>query len=234
MGLGSVQLFRPGHRQHGSAASLRHARTEGQMARAAAGRRNPLGVPDDRAGGRLFRCHQYRDDDRRATATTMCINGRKWWSSGVGDPRCKIAIVMGKTDPAAPATSSNRMILDSARHAGREGACACCRCSATTMRPHGHAEVASGKRARAGGQSPARRGPRLRNRAGPARSRADSSLHAHDRRGRGRAGKNDQAASVPRRVRQEARRAFGVGAAHRRGAHRHRDDAGFSASRRPT
>jgi acyl-CoA dehydrogenase len=29
------------------------------------------------------------------------INGRKWWSSGVGDPRCKIAIVMGKTDPDA-------------------------------------------------------------------------------------------------------------------------------------
>ncbi|MBL9012190.1 MAG: acyl-CoA dehydrogenase family protein [Alphaproteobacteria bacterium] len=29
------------------------------------------------------------------------INGRKWWSSGVGDPRCKVMIVMGKTDPAA-------------------------------------------------------------------------------------------------------------------------------------
>ena len=29
------------------------------------------------------------------------INGRKWWSSGVGDPRCKIAIVMGKTDQNA-------------------------------------------------------------------------------------------------------------------------------------
>jgi alkylation response protein AidB-like acyl-CoA dehydrogenase len=27
------------------------------------------------------------------------INGRKWWSSGVGDPRCKVMIVMGKTDP---------------------------------------------------------------------------------------------------------------------------------------
>jgi acyl-CoA dehydrogenase len=27
------------------------------------------------------------------------INGRKWWSSGVGDPRCQIMIVMGKTDP---------------------------------------------------------------------------------------------------------------------------------------
>jgi acyl-CoA dehydrogenase len=30
------------------------------------------------------------------------INGRKWWSSGVGDPRCKIFILMGKTDPANP------------------------------------------------------------------------------------------------------------------------------------
>jgi acyl-CoA dehydrogenase len=30
------------------------------------------------------------------------INGRKWWSSGAGDPRCKIYIVMGKTDPRNP------------------------------------------------------------------------------------------------------------------------------------
>ncbi len=30
------------------------------------------------------------------------INGRKWWSSGAGDPRCKIMIVMGKTDPDSP------------------------------------------------------------------------------------------------------------------------------------
>jgi len=29
------------------------------------------------------------------------INGRKWWSSGVGDSHCKVAIVMGKTDPSA-------------------------------------------------------------------------------------------------------------------------------------
>jgi len=29
------------------------------------------------------------------------INGRKWWSSGIGDPRCKVMIVMGKTDPNA-------------------------------------------------------------------------------------------------------------------------------------
>ena len=30
------------------------------------------------------------------------INGRKWWSSGAGDPRCKIFIFMGKTDPTNP------------------------------------------------------------------------------------------------------------------------------------
>jgi alkylation response protein AidB-like acyl-CoA dehydrogenase len=39
------------------------------------------------------------------------INGRKWWSSGVGDPRCKIAIVMGKTDPKADAHHQQSMIL---------------------------------------------------------------------------------------------------------------------------
>jgi acyl-CoA dehydrogenase len=39
------------------------------------------------------------------------INGRKWWSSGAGDPRCKIAILMGKTDASAPAHKQQSMIL---------------------------------------------------------------------------------------------------------------------------
>jgi alkylation response protein AidB-like acyl-CoA dehydrogenase len=39
------------------------------------------------------------------------INGRKWWSSGVGDPRCKVAIVMGKTDPDAPKHAQQSQIL---------------------------------------------------------------------------------------------------------------------------
>lgn len=39
------------------------------------------------------------------------INGRKWWSSGAGDPRCKIAIVMGKTDPDAEPHKQQTMIL---------------------------------------------------------------------------------------------------------------------------
>jgi acyl-CoA dehydrogenase len=39
------------------------------------------------------------------------INGRKWWISGAGDPRCKIMIFMGKTDPGAPRHSQQSMIL---------------------------------------------------------------------------------------------------------------------------
>ena len=39
------------------------------------------------------------------------INGRKWWTSGAGDPRCRIAIFMGKTDPTAPTHKQQSMIL---------------------------------------------------------------------------------------------------------------------------
>jgi acyl-CoA dehydrogenase len=39
------------------------------------------------------------------------LNGRKWWTSGAGDPRCKIAIFMGKTDLNAPKHLQQSMIL---------------------------------------------------------------------------------------------------------------------------
>ena len=39
------------------------------------------------------------------------INGRKWWTSGAGDPRCAIYILMGKTDPDAPRHSQQSMVL---------------------------------------------------------------------------------------------------------------------------
>ncbi len=68
------------------------------------------------------------------------INGRKWWTSGANDPRCKILIFMGKTDPEAPRHSQQSMILvpmdtpgiEVIRHLpvfGYDDA------------PHGHAEV---------------------------------------------------------------------------------------------
>jgi acyl-CoA dehydrogenase len=39
------------------------------------------------------------------------LNGRKWWTSGAGDPRCEIAIFMGKNDPDAPRYEQQSMIL---------------------------------------------------------------------------------------------------------------------------
>ena len=39
------------------------------------------------------------------------LNGRKWWTSGAGDPRCKVFIFMGKTDPQAPRHRQQSMIV---------------------------------------------------------------------------------------------------------------------------
>ncbi|MBM7647705.1 acyl-CoA dehydrogenase [Bacillus ectoiniformans] len=39
------------------------------------------------------------------------VNGRKWWSSGAGDPRCQIAIVMGQSNPDGPKYERQSMIL---------------------------------------------------------------------------------------------------------------------------
>jgi acyl-CoA dehydrogenase len=68
------------------------------------------------------------------------INARKWWTSGAMDPRCKIFILMGKTDPNAPRHAQQSMILVPRDTPG-----------ITVMRPltifgyddapHGHAEV---------------------------------------------------------------------------------------------
>ncbi|XP_010259475.1 PREDICTED: probable acyl-CoA dehydrogenase IBR3 [Nelumbo nucifera] len=40
-----------------------------------------------------------------------CINGKKWWTSGAMDPRCRVLIVMGKTDLTAPKHKQQSMIL---------------------------------------------------------------------------------------------------------------------------
>ncbi|MGJ5813369.1 acyl-CoA dehydrogenase family protein [Paludibaculum fermentans] len=47
----------------------------------------------------------------QADGDTYVINGRKWWTSGAGDPRCRIAILMGCTNPQAPRHLRQSMIL---------------------------------------------------------------------------------------------------------------------------
>jgi acyl-CoA dehydrogenase len=50
-------------------------------------------------------------DIKRDGNSSYVINGRKWWSSGAMDPRCKIIILMGKTDPTAAKHEQQSMIL---------------------------------------------------------------------------------------------------------------------------
>jgi len=68
------------------------------------------------------------------------INGHKWWSTGVGDPRCKIAIVMGKTDPEAPRHSQQSQILVPLDASGVE-VVRMLPVFGFDDAPHGHAEV---------------------------------------------------------------------------------------------
>jgi acyl-CoA dehydrogenase len=52
-----------------------------------------------------IQCSIRRDGDE------YVINGRKWWSSGAGDPRCRINIVMGKSDPDNPDRHSQQSMI---------------------------------------------------------------------------------------------------------------------------
>jgi alkylation response protein AidB-like acyl-CoA dehydrogenase len=68
------------------------------------------------------------------------INGRKWWSSGAGDPRCKISIFMGKTDPKAPTHKQQSMILVPMDAPGLE-IVRLLSVFGYDHAPHGHAEI---------------------------------------------------------------------------------------------
>ena len=68
------------------------------------------------------------------------INGRKWWSSGAGDPRCKVFIFMGKTDPNAALHMQQSMLVvprDTAGVTIKRVLTVFCYDHA----PHGHAEI---------------------------------------------------------------------------------------------
>jgi len=68
------------------------------------------------------------------------VQGRKWWTSGAGDPRCKVAIFMGKTDPAAPKHRQQSMILVPLDAAGVKVE-RMLTVYGYDHAPHGHAEV---------------------------------------------------------------------------------------------
>ena len=69
------------------------------------------------------------------------INGRKWWASGAGDPRCKVAIFMGKTDASAAVHKQQSMILVPLDTAGVK-IVRLLSVFGYDHAPHGHAEIA--------------------------------------------------------------------------------------------
>lgn len=82
-----------------------------------------------------IQCRIERDGDE------YVINGRKWWSSGAGDPRCAVYIVMGKTDPEAGRHQQQSMILVPSNTPGIEVVRAL-NVFGYDDAPHGHMEVA--------------------------------------------------------------------------------------------
>jgi acyl-CoA dehydrogenase len=68
------------------------------------------------------------------------INGRKWWSSGAGDPRCKVFIFMGKTDPTASRHLQQSMIVVPRDTPGVE-IMRVLKVFGYDHAPHGHAEI---------------------------------------------------------------------------------------------
>jgi acyl-CoA dehydrogenase len=68
------------------------------------------------------------------------INGRKWWTSGAGDPRCEILIFMGKTNPEAGRHSQQSMILVPLKTPGVK-VLRTLTVFGYDHAPHGHAEV---------------------------------------------------------------------------------------------
>jgi acyl-CoA dehydrogenase len=69
------------------------------------------------------------------------VNGRKWWASGAGDPRCELLIVMGKTDAQAPRHSQQSMILVPMKTPGVRIVRPCMMFGWDDA-PHGHMEMA--------------------------------------------------------------------------------------------
>ena len=148
-------------------------RAQGALARAAAGRRDPLRLRDDRAGGGLVATPPTSRRASSARATTTSSTAASGGPRGAGDPRCKIFIFMGKTDPDGAAPLAAVDDPGAVRHAGHQGPAAAAPCSATTTRRTATWRSTS-RTCACRRQHPARRRPRLRDRAGPPRARAAS------------------------------------------------------------
>src|SRR5882672_9302853 len=160
------------------------------------------------------------------------ISGRKWWTSGANDPRCKVLIFMGKTDPNNPDRHRQQSMIvvpmdtpgvQVLRHLpvfGYDDA------------PHGHAEIVFDHVRVPASNLLLGEGRGVRDRPGSAGAWPHPPLHAPHRGGGARPGEDVPADGESRRLRQAHRRADRHAGAHRGRAHPHRPDAPVGAERR--
>ena len=198
-----VQLLGARHGQYGSAGPLRQPASAGPMAEAAARRRNPLGLHHDGAGGRFVRCDEHRDP-HRAQGRSLC------------DQRPQMVVVgrrrsaLQDHDRDGQDRSRYRQIPPAIAdpradgYAGRQDRAHAAGVRLSTMRRTAMAKSLFEGREGAAREHDPGRGPRLRDRARPPRTRPHPSLHAHHRRRRARAGTDGASAFC--RAKPSARR----------------------------
>ena len=121
---GGVQLLGPRYRQYGNAGALRDEGAAGAVAEAAAGRRNPLRLRDDRAGRGLVRRDQYRGPHPARGQQQLRHQRPQMVDLGRDGPALQDLHPDGQDRPGRAAASAAIDDPGAARHAGRHGAAA--------------------------------------------------------------------------------------------------------------
>ena len=120
-GVGNPQLFGARYRQHGGAGTRRHPGPEGAVVEAAAQRRNPIGLCDDRAGRRVVGCQEYLDE-RGARKWRMGHQRREILYFGRRRPALQDPDLHGAHQPRWPRIRAAIADPGAHGHARREGA----------------------------------------------------------------------------------------------------------------